>query len=244
MTTAASSFRAIVLHTIRHKENGLVLQCYTSRGGRESFYIRYSPRSKDKINISQLHPLAIVEIELSSLKMGTMANIREISSPIRLSSIRGDIYKSSIALFMCELILKSIREVEENPLLYAFLHNSVITLESMKEGVANFHPWFLVNFCGQMGYAPKIDKDPEDALFDIVSAEYVKYPQPDSICMNQADSALLYRFIEADSATLSSIRITGSVRYHFIGELLRYLSIHTGSELKIESLDVLHEVFE
>ncbi|HCV14940.1 MAG TPA: DNA repair protein RecO [Rikenellaceae bacterium] len=244
MTTTPSSLQIIVLHTIKHKENGLVVQCYTNRGGRESLFIKYSNKSKVKINLSQLHPLAILNAELSVMKLGSMQSIKEATPIVRLASIRGDIYKSSIALFISELIMRSIREIEENAQLYEFLSNAVLTLENIREGVSNFHPWFLVNFCRHLGYSPKIERMPQGELFDIVTAEYIRTPDSETICFDETDSMLLYRFFKASAQVLTQIKIDGKKRHQFIGQMIKYLSFHIGSELKIESLDVLHEVFE
>ena len=244
MTDISSSLQIIVLHTIKHKENGVVVQCYTDRGGRESLFLKYSNKSKGKINLSQLHPLAILNVELSVLRLGSMHSIKEATPIIRLASIRGDVYKSSIALFISELILRSVREIEENAQLYSFLSNAILTLENLKTGIANFHPWFLVNFCRHLGYSPKIEHIPDGEVFDIVSAEYIKKPDIETICFNETDSLLLYRFIKANAHELDQIKIDGNKRYQFIGQMIRYLSFHLGAELKIESLDVLHEVFE
>ena len=244
MTGNPSSLQIIVLHTIKHKENGVIVQCYTDRGGRESLFLKYSNKSKGKINLSQLHPLAILNVELSALRLGSMHNIKEAAPTIKLASIRGDIYKSSIALFISELILRSVREIEENAQLYSFLCNSILTLENLKTGTANFHPWFLVNFCRHLGYSPKIEHIPNREVFDIVTAEYITKPDIETICFDETDSMLLYRFFKAGTHELDQIKIDGNKRYQFIGQMIRYLSFHIGSELKIESLDVLHEVFK
>ena len=88
MTGNSSSLQIIVLHTIKHKENGVIVQCYTDRGGRESLFLKYSNKSKGKINLSQLHPLAILNVELSLLRLGSMHSIKEATPIIRLASIR------------------------------------------------------------------------------------------------------------------------------------------------------------
>jgi DNA repair protein RecO (recombination protein O) len=244
MSGSTSSFRIVVLHTIKYKENGIIVQCYSERGGRESFFMKYSAKSKSRINISSLHPLAILEIQLSSHKMGSIDTIKEVVPVIKLTSLRSDIVKSSIALFISELIYKSVREVEANSALYTFLSESIDMLNRIEKGVANFHPWFTVNFCRHAGYSPDIKREPSGELFDIVSARYVSKEGPETICLDNTDTALLYSFFITPPEKLETIKITGKRRYTFTSQIIKYLGFHSGTDLKIESLDVLHEVFE
>ena len=135
----------IVLHTIKHGENGIVVQCYSNTAGRCALYFRGS--SKGKNNASLLHKLNILDVVTYRNTSQSMPTIREISAPYRLTSIRGDIYKSTIAIFISELLGKTVREEEANPILYSFLSSSIQIMEHTQEGVANFHIHFIIFAC-------------------------------------------------------------------------------------------------
>ncbi len=234
----------IVLHTVKHKDNGLIVQGYTDRAGRETLFIKGGINSAKRRNISQLHPLSIVELTTSLTKYSKIPLIKEFNTVYNLSSIRGEIFKSAIAIFISELITKSVREQERNIPLYSFIHDSVLTLENLKTGVSNFHPYFIVGFCKYMGYSPEINDSVNGFLFDIPSASYVSGPLFAEKSFPEESGKLLSTISGISAQELYKIKINGRQRYMFIRDMIRYLSYHTGYEIKTESLEVLREVFE
>ena len=153
------NIRIIVLHTIKYKESGVIIQGYSDRNGRESFFLRVGKRSGRGSVISQLHPLSIIEATPSSLSLGEMTTIKEIVLPYKLESIRSNIFKSSIAMFISELLYKTIKEVEYNPEMFLFLNDAILRLDAMDKGISNFHAYFTVLLCKHLGYLPEIRRD-------------------------------------------------------------------------------------
>jgi DNA repair protein RecO (recombination protein O) len=240
----SESFQLIVLHTIKHKESGIIVQGYSNRAGRETFFLRGAGKKEKSSNLSQLHPLSVLEVTLSSMKLSEIPIIKEFSAAFRLPSIRGDVFKSSIALFISELIYRTIKEQEQNNDLYNFLLTSIKLLEEIKYGTANFHPYFMIGFCRQIGYSPEALLHRDGMLFDIPSAKYLPLKEKSEFCFGPQESSLLHKLSVTPVQEISSIKITGDQRYLFIKEMIRYISFHTGHNVRVESLEVLHEVFE
>ena len=240
----SQDIQIVVLNTIKYKDSGVVVQAYSDRGGRDSFFLRSGKKSGKGGLLSHLHPLNIIDITLSSFSLGEIATIKEFSAPYKLKSIRSNLIKSSIAIYMSELIYKSIREIEPNPQMYSFLIDSILRLEAAKEGIENFHLCFTTQLCRQIGYLPAIDNIPQGYLFDIPSASYVAPANRGPDCFSDKSSEILGFLASSDYKGASEIALTGAVRSEFLGEMLRYLVFHAGDSIKIESLDVLHEVFD
>jgi len=236
------NIRIVVLHTIKYKESGVIVQGYSDRNGRESFFLKRSRNSKRGSLISQLHPLSIIEATPSSHSFGDMTTIREFFLPYRLESIRSNIFKSSIAIFISELLYKTIKEVEYNHKMYLFLTDAILRLEAINDGAVNFHVYFTVMLCKHLGYLPQIKGMPDNCLFDIPSASYAS--SGGELSFDAKNSAMLARLALSDYNSISEIKMTGTARGEFIKEMLRYLSFHSGYGIDIESLDVLHQVFE
>ena len=237
-----SNIRIIILHTIKYKESGIIVQGYSDRNGRESFFLRQSKNSKRGAVISQLHPLSIIDATPSSISFGDMTTIKEFSLPYKLESIRSNIFKSSIAIFISELLYKTIKEVEYNHKMFLFLIDAVLRLEAINSGTANFHIYFTVMLCKHLGYLPEIKDIPDGSFFDIPTASYTL--SESDLCFNAQNSSILARLASSNYNTLSDIKMTGVGRGGFINLMLRYLGFHAGYGIEIESLDILHEVFE
>ena len=236
------NIRIIVLHTVKYKESGIIVQGYSDRNGRERFFLKRSKNPGRNATLSQLHPLNIIEATPSSFSFGDMTTIKEFSTPHRLESIRGNISKSSIALFISELIYKTIRETEYNHDMFLFLISAILRLEAIDNGTANFHVYFTVMLCKHLGYLPEIKDTSDGSFFNIPSASYCS--SKNELSFDEKNSAILASLAPADYSCIPDIRMNGAGRGEFIKEMLRYLSFHAGHSIEIESLDVLHEVFE
>ena len=232
------NFRIIVLHTIKYKESGIVVQGYSDRNGRESFFLKRGKRSSI---LSQLHPLSIIEATPSTFSFGNMTTIKEFVLPSRLESIRSNIFKSSIAIFISELISKTIREEEYNADMFFFLNKAITELEVIGDGLSNFHLYFTVMLCKYLGYLPEIKNIPDGYLFDIPSATFTS--AAGELSFNSKNSAILALLAQTTYDKIAVFKMSGEGRGEFIRDMLRYLSFHTGHGIEIESLDVLHEVF-
>lgn len=231
--------RIIVLHTLRHADNGAIVEAYSDRAGRATFYGYVGGKSK---LLNRLTALNILDIEVLSTPNKGMPIIKEANEVYGLLSLRGDVQKSCISLFICELLSKSIREIEPNTPLFEFLVSSIRLLNSMTEGFANFHLHFLANFCKIMGYMPKDNFNFDTPYFDFVQGEYVSLYKED-VCFRRGQSQLLHNFLVTPSVELGDIQLPGEERRVFLEKMLQYLSFHLGCRLNLKSLEVLREIF-
>lgn len=234
----------IVLNTLKFKDSALILNGYTNLFGKQGFVIYGGGRSKKNNILSQLHPLSIIDAELSNVKKGSLPVIKEFSAALNLTDIRTGIIKNSISVFLGELIFKTLREIEPNPQLFSFFVNSIINLEQIKESAANFHTIFIVDYCKHLGYLPEKNFSKNNNLFEIHSGGF---SSPDSITgvfFSKESSQILVNILTKESQNNINLQLNGDSRYNFITDMLRYIGYHQGIEVNIKSLDVLHEVFE
>lgn len=233
----------IVLHTIKHGDNGVVVQCYSNTAGRQSLYFRGSSK---KHSASHLHKLGILDVVAYHSGTASMPTIKEISAPYNLNSIRTDIYKSSIAIFISELLGKTVREAEGNPQLYSFLSSSIQILEHLTDGVTNFHIHFITHLCKMLGFMPYDNYSSSTPIFDPLSAKFC----PNGNFMTPLESKLLHSLLNTPSTNLQELlcngevlKLSGEVRTSFTKKMVEYLSHHIGNSIEIKSLDILHQIF-
>jgi len=216
----SDKLQIVVLHTIKYRDSALIVQGYSNLCGRQSYIIRTGKSRSKQAVLSQLHPLNIIDAELVPGGKGEMGNIKEFCPAYRLPEIRCNMNKCAIAMFISELIYRTIKEVEPNKELYNFIRSSVLTLESLVSGYANFHPWFVVEMCKKTGYDPRLSET----------------------AFSERSSEIMATILNVDPAKLSSFRISGNERYIFIKDMLAYLSHHIGYPVEVNSLEVLHQV--
>ena len=243
-----SKSQVIVLHTIKYGDNGIVLQCYSNTCGRQAVFLRVSARNK--IVLSNLHRLGILDIVTWS-NGSSMPTVKEMEPVVRLDSIRTNIYKNTIAIFLSELLVKCIKESEANLQLYQFLVSSISVLEHMEGMIANFHIHFLVHLSKMLGFMSVDNFSAANPLYDIHSARFVGASCANSAgsansnadCFPAVESELLHTVLNTPAIECSGIRCSGEVRLAFAKQMIKYLSAHLGINFDMKSLDVLHEVF-
>ena len=243
----------IVLHTIKHGDNGIVVQCYSNTAGRTALYFRGS--SKKMNNVSLLHKLNVLDVVTYSNTNASMPTIREIGMPYNLSGLRSNIYKSTIAMFISEVLGKTIRESESNPHLYSFISSSIQILEHTEEGVANFHIHFLTHLCKMLGFMPTDNYSSNAPIFDIATAKFIPAPFAaapyGSQLMGETESMLLHTLMNTPSTNLGKLycgaqelKLSGQLRNSYAKRMIEYISHHIGNTMDIKSLDILHQIFE
>lgn len=214
-----------MLHLTKYGDSSLVVHAIDSVCGRCSYMLRGAGRSK-RVSMGTLHNLAILDIVSIPNPKSSLSYLKEYEPALQLNSLRSDINKSSIAMFISELLYRTIVEQNSDERLFNWLCDAIARLDETESNVANFHLWFLTGFCTVLGFGPT-----REGLFD--GADLLL-----------ADNLALLRELNAapfDKAM--AIPLTGVRRRDFCEHMLRYISFHLGINLNLRSLDVLHELY-
>ncbi len=238
--------QGVVLHTIKYGDNAIIAYMLTDLFGRQSYIVqgvgkRSSTRGKANKS-ALLQPMFPVElVGLSSSRM-ELHRIREIRLSEPLSSLPFDVAKSTIALFMAEVIYRLVKEQQPDGPLFEFVRSSVVALDRATEGVANFHLRFLAGLSRHLGFYPSNEYS-EGAWFDITEGSYLSQQPMHGLHFSQANSALLDRMMHTPYSELATIKLSRNERSDFLAALLLYYGFHLDVVNQIKSLKILSEVF-
>jgi DNA repair protein RecO (recombination protein O) len=216
-----------------------------SRLGRRGIYLRGMKKNKNSAVTAHFHNLALLEVVTATSTKSKLLYLREYHPLVQLHSIRTDISKGAIALFVSEVIYRTLREESGDEELFEWLKGMISTLEALEGNCANFHLKFLAGFCRQMGFLPHDNWSEQTPLFDIISARFVT---PDSLhdssyLFSEQDSLLLHRLLSADFNEVMQIPLNAKARNSFCDQMLKYLSYWLETSINIRSVAVLHTIF-
>ena len=235
--------RGIVLHTVRYGEKSVVAYLLTDAIGRQTYMVGGVGSGKGRSNkMALLQPMFPLAIEGLCSPRGEMHRFREVVLDHPLQSMPFDVRKSTIAMFMSEVIYRLIKESEPNSPLFDFVWHSVEALDAIEEGVANFHLWFMVGLSRFLGFFPG-NEYREGDWFDIREGQFVSLPPLHGIAMTQANAELFNRFIECDVSELGTIGLNRDRRVEFLNSMLVYFGYHLDAIHKVRSVEILREVF-
>ncbi len=235
--------RGIVLHTVKYGDSGLVVYLYTDVGGRRTYMVQGVRSARSKGNKAAFfQPMFLLEFEGLEMPHAEMHRMRDTAAAVPLTSLPFDVRKSTIALFMAETMYRLVREPEPEERFFDFVWDAVRALDSMTEGVANFHLWFLVKLSYFLGFYPG-NAYHEGDCFDIPRGEFVPDIPGHRMYMEPEEARLLGALMDCRIDRLGDIRLSRGQRVAFLNVLLTFIGYHSDSIHAVKSLDILREVF-
>lgn len=234
--------RGIVLHTLKYGDSSLVVYLLTDVGGRRSYMVQGVRTRGRGSKLALFQPMFPVEFEGLTSSHRQMDRFREVRMGFTLQHLPFDVRKSTMALFMAEVLYRLVRECEAEDPLFDFVWGSVGALDALDSGVSNFHLWFLSNLCRLLGYRPGNDYVP-DWWFDIREGLYTPHPAVHSDVMSPFCSRLFATMLSADVRRLADITLNRDQRSEFLNALLSYFGYHLDAINAVQSVRILREVF-
>ncbi|MDY3979407.1 MAG: DNA repair protein RecO [Tidjanibacter sp.] len=236
--------KGIVLGTIKYGESSLIAHVLTDTGGRRSYLIQGvgKTRTSHGGRGALFQPMFIIEFEGLESSRTEMHRMKEVRLAVPLQSLPFDIRKSTVALFMAELLSRMVKEVQPDTPLFDFIYDSVVALDGMQEGVANFHLWFLVSLSRYLGFYPQNDYREGD-FFDIEEGSFVGVAPRHPNYMSRENSQLLHVLMNCSADFLTSLTLSRHRRNDFLTSLLNYFGYHLDTLNRVQSLRILSEVF-
>jgi DNA repair protein RecO (recombination protein O) len=231
--------RAIVISSLKYQEKSLIVKCFTLSDGLKSYFVRdafYSRKSNQKIAYFQ--PLSILEIEAVHKNKGTLESFKEIKIATPFATIHSDIVKSTIVMFISEILHHSIHEEETNESLFTFLETAFLWLDNHNE-TSNFHLILMLEMSKFLGFYPD-DSEIEFKFFDLTEGIFTPFHGINAI--SEHETHLFKKLIDLKFDSDQKV-FAGIERQILLKILLDYYSIHLDGFKKPKSLDVLKEVF-
>jgi DNA repair protein RecO (recombination protein O) len=235
--------RGIVLHQIRYTDSGIVVQMYTKRFGRQSFLLRGMRNKKNGKHNILFQPMFILDLEQYYKPTREMQSLKEFSVFFTPYNIYDNIKKSSVAIFLGEVLTSVLKEESPHEELFDFIEESIIYFDRSQDGYANFHIAFLAGLSSFLGFEPGPRSDEDEKFFDMVNGIFVHIPPVHGSYANEEITGILADFFKASYDSIKNISLTGKMRNDVLETLMKFYSLHLPGLKKIKSLEVLKEVF-
>lgn len=234
---------AIVLHHLKYTDSSLVATIYTRSHGRKSFLVQGVYRARSKFPATYFQPLTLLDLEISVNPRRELQRIRELTLHVPLNSVPFEITKSAIALFLAEILYRTLREEEPNPVMFDFLSNAIQFFDLADEGAANFHLWFLINFSKHLGFYPDNNYSSSHPVFDPVNGRFYAPMLVQPSERELQNGIWLHKFMTATLEEAGILRLNHSIRNSLLMLLVEYYQVHLGGLGEIKSLPVLQSIF-
>lgn len=215
--------RGIVLRFTRYGDTSIIVTIFTDAFGIQSYIVNGVRSATAKSRIALYQPLNLLDLVVYHKQNANINRIREIRSLHTYHTLQTDPRKSSIALFICEILNKTVKEEVHSEEIFEFLYDSLIALDYSEASYENFHLMFLIKFSRYLGFGASLAN--EIIGPSVLTAE---------------EETLLKELMPCRYDTL--IRMTNLQRRNLLDVLIRFYGDHIDTLGEIRSVQVLRDI--
>jgi DNA repair protein RecO (recombination protein O) len=235
--------RGLVLHTIKYTDNSVISHIYTEHFGRISFLVSSARGKTSSARINLLHHLSILDMEVYIKKSRDLQRIKEIRQHEIFSTIPYDPVKNAVAIFVSEILYRTLQEQESNFPLFSYLLNAIKFFDLSEKGYANFHLLFLMGLTRHLGFYPNYDRTDTAEFFDIENARFTNEQPGHSNIISPPAGRYLSEVMKCSFEDMGKLRLTAETRNLLVSGILKYYNFHISGLGIIKSFTVLREIF-
>jgi len=234
--------RGIVLKTTFYGDTGVVVQIFTEKFGIQSYLINGVRKPKAKVNINILQPLHLLDMVVYFKANTSIQRIKELQSSPIFRSIPYNIIKSTIVMFLNEVLYKSIRQQHTDEHLFDFIYNSIAWFDEAQDASINFHLAFLLKLSRYLGFAPSTEIKSTEYYFDLQEGAFSSRLPVHPHYMDKEDAEIFIALFTTPLDKLDQVNLTKSTRRSILNKILVFYTLHTASFGEIRAHQVLEEV--
>lgn len=235
--------RGIVLHHIKYSESSIIATIYTEKFGRQGYLIKGVRGKKSKIKANILQPLYLLDMEVYYKPKRDLQQIKELQSAHIFNSLPYELKKSTLALFIAEILYKTIREQEPNTELFKYLYHSILMLDLKEKGLSNFHIYFLIHLTKYLGFFPSNNYSALAPYFNLKTGTFMQIEPLQPYALDKDESEIFYHMLTFSENQHEKLKVSYANRISIVEKILLYYELHHEGAKNIKSFNILKEVF-
>ncbi|MBL7698449.1 MAG: DNA repair protein RecO [Chitinophagaceae bacterium] len=238
--------KGIVLRTVRYGETSVIAAIYTELFGLQSYLVNgvrvTSKKGSGKANL--LQPCAILDLVVYHNEMKNLQRIKEFRWGYVYESIFFNVFRNSVALFMIELLQRSLKQPEPNPSLFNFVEDAFIHLDKASDAVsANFPLYFAVSLSGFYGFRITDRFTPALAYLDLEEGKFSDTRPSHMHFLEEENSRIVSDLLKVmQPSELSQLKLNQETRRVLLHALETFYALHIEDFGKMKTLPVLEAV--
>ncbi|MBF9237119.1 DNA repair protein RecO [Hymenobacter sp. BT683] len=232
--------RGIVLSYLKYRETSIIARIYTERLGVQSYVVNGVRKAKPPGRIALFQPFTLLDLVAYVARgSGGLTRLSEFRCSEPFTTLPYEVQKSSVVLFLSEVVGRAVREEEQNEPLFQFLHDSILEFDQQAAGSENFALVFLLRLASYLGFGISSGAELTD---QVIMAGHVPTTKgatgPATLRLREFETY----FDELLRAPATSSIPNGRVRHELLTVLIRYYQLHVEQLGDIRSLDILSQV--
>jgi DNA repair protein RecO (recombination protein O) len=215
--------QGIVFRFTKYGDTSIIVTIFTELFGLQTYIVNGVRSKSSKGRIALFQPLTLLDMVVYYKENANIKRIKEVKCLHPYQTLQTDIRKSSIAMFINELLNKAVKEENHAQELFEFLLQSLIFLDDQKTDFENFHLMLLLKLSKFLGFGTS---QTEELLTGRLTG--------------RDEEVLLKKLIDCKYS--DKLAMSNDQRRTLLEIILRFYSTHIDSLGEIRSVQVLKEV--
>lgn len=234
--------KGIALKITNYAENSIIAQIFTENFGLQSYLINGAKKPKAKIHANMLQPLHLLDLVVYYKDNNTLQRIKEARPYPTLHHIPLDIVKSSLAIFLNEVLYKVLKHQQPDPYLFQFIRQSVLWLDETQGSLSNFHLSFLMKLSRFLGFLPS-DNLKQKLYFDLMDGVFTDTLPAHKYILQEPHTGLFHTILTTSYEDAHSAYMKHEDRIYLLERIIDFYRLHTTNFGEVNSLYILEELF-
>lgn len=215
--------RGIAFRYTKYGESSIIANIFTEHFGLQSYIVNGIRSKSSKNKIALFQPLTLLDLVIYHRENANILRIKEIRCALPYVTLLSDVKKSTLAIFISEILNKSVKEQSHSQQVFDFIFESLATLDLLPSGYENFHLIFLIKLSRFLGFGAN---HPQEIL--------------DSQLLGTEEENILKKLLLCDYQ--ASLTISQVQRRNLLDILIRFYATHVDHFGEVRSVQILREV--
>lgn len=236
--------KGIVLRTVKYGETSVIASVFTERFGVQSYMVNNVRTSGKSSKAHFFQPSSILDMEVYHNELKNLQRIKDLKWSSIYKNLLSNVIKNSIALYMVELLQKTLKQPEPNAALFSFCEDAFLLLDTAtNEVAANFPIYFSLQLAPFLGIRLHDNYSGTSNSFDIREG---KFSDSRPMTGHQVDADTSYYISQLLKVMhphdLGEIKINRSVRFTILKILEEYYNWHVPEFGSLKTLPILSAI--
>lgn len=236
--------KGIVLHSFKYGDTSIISNIYTQSHGKVSFLIQGARKQKANLKANLFQPLFLLDMEIYYKEKRQLQKIKEARMDYPFETILFDDSKRSIAIFLAEVLNKSIQSEDHDNQLFEFIAAHIKMLDLKEKGLANFHLYFLIQLTKFLGFYPQNNFNAGNSFFDLKNGYFTSSKPFHNHYLNREESEIFHQIMEYSPDQHEDKDIPGKVRKKLLDQIINFYYLHHPTRMQLKSYEILKELFK
>ncbi len=240
--------KGIVLRTVKYGETSVVTTIYTELFGVQTYIVKGVRQSGKKSagKGAYFQPAAILDMVVYNNELKNLQFVRDYNWSFLYNHVLFDVVKNTVALYIIELLLHSLKQPEANPELFYLIED---TLKQLDKGTdtftANLPLYFMLHLSNELGFQIQGNYSAATPVFDMQEGTFIP------------DIPLHPYYLVGDLARITSdiggivfyndletIQLNRIIRRQLMQAYQQFMALHIQDFGDMRSLPILQEVLD